>query len=219
MRLHFKYFLYLILAASLSSALGGSFDDWFVAIKRDDPQAVVELLKRGFDPNTVDPSGRQGLFMALQDGSLKVAEVLVASPKTNVEWRSRKDESPLMIAALKGHTALVKKLIARDADVNKTGWAPLHYAATAGNLEIMQILLDENAYIDAESPNKSTPLMVAAQYGSTQAVKLLLEAGADPTLRNELGLSAVEFALRGNRPDAAQLIAAAIRSKQPKGKW
>jgi uncharacterized protein len=113
----------------------------------------------------------------------------------------------------------VKKLIARDADVNKTGWAPLHYAATAGNLEIMQILLDENAYIDAESPNKSTPLMVAAQYGSTQAVKLLLEAGADPTLRNELGLSAVEFAQRGNRPDAASLISSAIRSRQPKGKW
>jgi uncharacterized protein len=61
--------------------------------------------------------------------------------------------------------------------------------------------------------------MVAAQYGSTAAVKLLLEAGADPTLRNELGLSAVEFALRGNRPDAAALISAAIRARQPKGKW
>jgi uncharacterized protein len=219
MRIHLKYFLYAILAIWFASAGAGSFEDWFVAIKRDDPQVVGDLLKRGFDPNTVDPSGRQGLFMALQDGSLKAAEVLLASPKTNVEWRSRKDESPLMIASLKGHAALVKKLIARDADVNKTGWAPLHYAATAGNLEIMQILLDENAYIDAESPNKSTPLMVAAQYGSTQAVKLLLEAGADPTLRNELGLSAVEFAQRGNRPDAASLISAAIRGRQPKGKW
>jgi uncharacterized protein len=219
MRIHLRYFLYLILATWLSAATAGSFEDWFIAVKRDDPKAVSELLKRGFDPNTVDPSGRQGLFMALQDGSLKVAEVLVAWPKTNVEWRSRKDESPLMIAALKGQTALVKQLIARDADVNKPGWAPLHYAATAGNLEIMQILLDENAYIDAESPNKSTPLMVAAQYGSTQAVKLLLEAGADPSLRNQLGLSAVEFALRGNRPDAASLISAAIRGKQPKGKW
>jgi uncharacterized protein len=219
MRIHLKYFLYAILAIWFASVSAGSFEDWFVAIKRDDPQAVGDLLKRGFDPNTIDPSGRQGLFLALQDGSLKAAEVLLASPKTNVEWRSRKDESPLMIASLKGHTALVKKLIARDADVNKTGWAPLHYAATAGNLEIMQILLDENAYIDAESPNKSTPLMVAAQYGSTQAVKLLLEAGADPTLRNELGLSAVEFAQRGNRPDAASLISSAIRSRQPKGKW
>jgi ankyrin repeat protein len=50
-------------------------------------------------------------------------------------------------------------------------------------------------------------------------VKLLLEAGADPTLRNQLGLSAVDFAQRGNRPDAAEMIAAAIRAQQPKGKW
>jgi ankyrin repeat protein len=51
-------------------------------------------------------------------------------------------------------------------------------------------------------------------------VKLLLEEGADPLMRNELGLSAVDFALRANRKDAADLIAAAIRDKQPnKGKW
>jgi uncharacterized protein len=219
MRIYFRFIVYLVLAYAFSVAHAGSYDDWFVAIKRDDPKAVTELLKRGFDPNTVDPSGRTALFIALQDGSLKAAEVLIAWPKTNVEWRSAKDESPLMIAALKGHKELVRKLIARDADVNKTGWTPLHYAATASQLEIIQLLLDEHAYIDAESPNKSTPLMMAAHYGTTQAVKLLLEAGADPTLRNELGLSAVEFAQRGNRRDAAEMIAAAIRSRQPKGKW
>lgn len=219
MRNHFKFAIYLILAIWISIASAGSYDDWFVAIKRDDPQTIRTLLQRGFDPNALDPAGRHGLFLAVQEGSLKVAEVLAAWPKTNVEWRSAKDESPLMMAAFKGHKELVKKLIARDADVNKTGWTPLHYAATAGHLEIMQILLDENAYIDAESPNKSTPLMMAAQYGSTQAVKLLLEAGADPTLRNELGLSAVEFAHRGGRPDAAALISGAIRERSGKGKW
>jgi ankyrin repeat protein len=219
MRTYIRFIAYLVLASVFSFAHAGSYEDWFVAIKRDDPKAVLELLKRGFDPNTIDPSGRHGLFMAVQDGSLKAAEVLVDWPKTNVEWRSPKDESPLMIASLKGHKELVRKLIARDADVNKPGWAPLHYAATGGHLDIMQLLLDENAYIDAESPNKTTPLMMAAQYGSAQAVKLLLEAGADPGLRNELGLSAVEFAQKANRRDAAEIIAASIRGRQPKGKW
>ena len=219
MRNYLKFLLYLFLATAVSWANAGSFDDFFQAVKRDDPKTITELLKRGFDPNTIDPSGRPGLFMALQDGSLKAADVLVDWPQTKVEWRSAKDESPLMIAALKGHKELVRKLIARDADVNKPGWAPLHYAATGGHLEIMRMLLEEHAFIDAESPNKTTPLMMAAMYGSTAAVKLLLEEGADPLMRNELGLSAVDFAQRANRPDAAELIAAAIRARQPKGKW
>lgn len=219
MRIHFKFVIYLVLALCVSSARAGSYDDYFRAIKQDNPAAVRSLLERGFDPNTLDPSGRHGLFMALQDGSLKVAQVLVEWPKTNVEWRSAKDESPLMLAAFKGHKELVRKLIARDADVNKTGWTPLHYAATKSQLEIMQILLDEHAYIDAESPNGTTPLMMAAKYGSREAVKLLLEGGADPTLRNQLGLTAIDFAQQANRKDAAELIAAAIRSSHPKGKW
>lgn len=219
MRNHLKYIVYLVVLLSLSLARAGSYEDFFVAVKRDDPGTVTELLQRGFDPNALDPSGRPGLFIALQEGSVKVAEALIAWPKTNVEWRSPKDESPLMMAAFKGHKELVRKLIARDAHVAKTGWTPLHYAATAGHVEVMEILLEEHAFVDAESPNKSTPLMMAAKYGSLAAVKLLLENGAIPTLRNELGMTAIDFAQQANRQDAAELIAAAARAQQPKGKW
>ena len=219
MRNHIKFAFYLLILVGFSWARAGSYDDFFVAIKQDDAKTVVALLQRGFDPNTLDPSGRHGLFIAASDGSLKAAEALVDWPKTNVEWRSPKDESPLMMAALRGHKELVRKLIARDAHVNKPGWAPLHYAATGGHVEIIAMLLEEHAFIDAESPNKSTPLMMAAMYGSTAAVRLLLQEGADPTMRNQLGLSAVDFAQRGNRQDAAELIAEAIRSRQPRGRW
>ena len=161
-----------------------------------------------------------GLFLAVREPAPKVANVLIAHPKTQVEWRSLKDESALMIAALKGEVDLVRKLIARDADVNKPGWAPLHYAATGGHLEVMRLLLEHHAFIDAESPNKTTPLMMAAQYGSREAVKLLLEEGADTDMKNELGLSAIDFANRVGRTDVAELIAAAVRAKQSnKGKW
>jgi len=217
--MHMKKFLYLVALLGFSLAHAGSYDDFFSAIKRDNPQVILDLLQRGFDPNTPDPAGVHGLFIAVTDGSVKAADALIGWPKTKVEWRNAKDESPLMLAALRGQTDIVRKLIARDADVNKPGWAPLHYAATGGHLEIMAMLLEHHAFIDAQSPNKTTPLMMAAHYGSTAAVKLLLDAGADTAMRNELGLTAIDFANRANRRDAADLIAAAARKAQPKGKW
>lgn len=219
MRNWIRLISYLVLAVWFSSASAGSYEDFFVAVKRDDPQGVERLLKRGFDPNTLDPEGVHGLYLALRDGSLKVAQTLIAWPQTNVEWRTPQDESPLMMASLRGHIGMVRQLLARDAHVNKPGWAPLHYAATSGHVEIMQLLLDQHAFIDAQSPNGTTPLMMAAHYGTPAAVKLLLEAGADTRMKNELGLSAIDFANRAQRQDVAEMIAASIRSAQPKGKW
>ncbi len=219
MRNHIKKFVYLIVLFGYSVLHAGSYEDFFVAIKQDNAAAVTSLLQRGFDPNTPNPEGLPGLYLALREPSLKVAGALIAWPKTNVEIRTSEDESPLMMAALKGHLELARKLIERDADVNKTGWTPLHYAATNGHLAIMGLLIENHAYIDAESPNGSTPLMMAAHYGTPAAVKFLLEAGADPSLKNQLGLTAIDFAHRANRKDAAELIAASVRAAQPKGKW
>ena len=124
-----------------------------------------------------------------------------------------------MLAAITGQVELCRQLIARDADVNKPGWAPLHYAASSGNPELVQLLLDHYASIDAESPNGSTPLMMAARYGSADSVKLLLDSGADATIKNALGLSALDFAQTAGHADAAALIAAAVRTKRSGGAW
>ena len=164
------------------------------------------LLQRGFDPNTVNPEGVPALMLAVREPSLKVAELLAAHPDTKTEVRNAKDESVLMLAALKGYLPLVQKLVANDADVNKTGWTPLHYAASGGHVTVIAHLLDHSAYIDAESPNGTTPLMMAAMYGSPEAVKHLIQAGADLRLKNQLGLTALDFAIRGQRQNAKELI-------------
>ncbi len=206
-----------------SHAQAGAYEDFFVAILRDDGDAITALVRRGFDPNTRDPKGQVGLTIALQNSTNKAFAALLASRRVNVEARNAQDESPLMMAALKGNVEAVKALIARDADVNKTGWAPLHYAASAGSpqhVAIIALLLENHAYIDATSPNGTTPLMMAAHYGSNDAVQYLLQEGADPTLKNQLGLTATDFAMRVNRTDSAEKIAAAIRRRQPnQGKW
>ena len=219
MRNSIRYFIYLFVFIGFSVAGAGSYDDFFEAIQRDNANGVRALLARGFDPNTVSPKGEYGLFLALREPSFKVIDALLESPATQVDVRTARDESPLMLAALKGYMEVCRKLIARDADVNKPGWTPLHYAATSGHVDIMRLLLDNNAYIDAASPNGSTPLMMAAMYGTTDAVKALLDAGADPSLKNSLGLSAIDFARQVERDDAVALIAAAMRRQRPTGTW
>jgi len=219
MRKYFRYLTYLYVFIGFSVSSAGSFDDFFTAVSRDDPVMVESLLKRGFDPNTSNAQGQYGLFLALREGSLKVARVLADWPSTRVETRNAADESALMMAALKGHTDLARRLIARGADVNKTGWAPLHYAATGSHAALISMLLDAHAYIDAESPNGTTPLMMASQYGSAAAVRQLLEAGADASLKNQLGLSAQDFALRSGRQEVFEMIAAHLRKQRPAATW
>ena len=73
-------------------------------------------------------------------------------------------------------------------------------------MKIVEYLLEQSAYIDAESPNGTTPLMMAAMYGSPEAVKVLIQAGADLDHKNQLGLSALDFAVRGQRQNSKELI-------------
>lgn len=220
MKLPMSRRLWLALALCWCTAgHAGSYEDFFSAVAKDDAPAVVSLLRRGFDPNTRDENGQHGLYLAIRAPSPRVIQALIDWPKTDVESLNKADESPLMAAALDGRLELCKKLIARGAAVNKTGWTPLHYAATNGHVEVMRLLLEEHAFVDAESPNRTTPLMMAVRYGSADAARLLLQEGAEPLLKNEQGMTAIDFANSVNRGDMAKLVGDAARARQPKGKW
>ena len=205
-----------------STAWANSFEDFFSAVKRDDASAVRQLAQRGFDLNTRNEAGEHALFLALRDDAPAVSGFLIGQEKVQIEARTAQDESPLMMAALKGRLDIARRLIQRKAEVNKPGWAPLHYAATNADTEAMpmvRLLLEHHAYIDAASPNGTTPLMMAAHYGNPAVVKLLLEEGADPMLKNQQGLSAIDFANRAQRAESAEIIAAFVRARQPQGRW
>jgi ankyrin repeat protein len=219
LRNYIKYLTYLYVFIGYSLANAGSYEDFFIAVKQDNAGVVRNLIQRGFDANTVDPNGQFAIILALREPSLAVVAALLDDASLQVEVRTKNDESALMLAAFRGLSEICEQLIKRGADVNKPGWAPLHYAATGGHLMTLQLLLDNHAYIDAASPNGSTPLMMAAMYGTPSATKLLLEAGADPALKNDLGLTAVDFAQRAKKTESADIIAAFIRGQKPKGSW
>ncbi|HWR86846.1 MAG TPA: ankyrin repeat domain-containing protein [Acidiferrobacterales bacterium] len=183
----------------ISATQAGAYEDFFDAVKRDDGDTVRALVLRGMDPNSRSPQGQTALHLALRDRSLRVADALWASPALDVNALNASGETPLMLAALRGDIGWVNRLIERGAKVHQEGWSPLHYAATGNEPRIVALLLDRGAPIDAPSPNRSTPLMMAARYGAEASVDLLLARGADKRLRNDLGLDAGAFAKLGGR--------------------
>ena len=182
-----------------TTAFSGSFDDFFIAIRNDNVGKLNDLLQRGFDPNTRNEKGQPGLTVAMREQSPKVARMLLDQPTLDVNALNLAGESALMIAAIKGDLASVKLLLGRGARINQAGWTALHYAASGPESSTVGWLLDRGAAVDALSPNGSTPLMMAAQYGSEVSVDLLLARGANMALRNQQDLGAIDFARSGGR--------------------
>jgi ankyrin repeat protein len=196
---YFRYFIYLFVTITTTPSAAGSYDDFFEAVTKDDVRVVEALMARGFDPNTRNPKGQPALTMALQIGSRNVTRALVAQPKTDVDATNDAGETPLMMAALKGERAVAQQLLDRGARVHRPGWSPILYAAAGPDPQIVALLLDRAAPVDAESPNRTTPLMMAARYGSEPSVRLLLARGADPKRRNDRQLGPADFAREGGR--------------------
>ena len=172
-----------------------SYSEWFRAVQADDAAKVQQLLARGFDPNTLEAARFEtALILAVRNSAQKVFAKLLDAPGVNLDARAQNGDTALMIAAFKSNVAVATALIDKGAEINRPGWTALHYAAASGCDELVKILLEHAAYIDAESPNKTTPLMMAVRGMHVKTVQLLLEEGADATLKNERGLSALDVA-------------------------
>ena len=207
---YFNWARQLIVVVGFFSFLGsthaGSYDDFFKAIQLDQAKPIEVLLRRGFDPNTVHPDGTPAIIKAFQEQSFNAAKALIDAQGIRVDVRNSRDESALMLASLRGQENLVVSLVSKGAAVNKSGWTPLHYAATGGHVRVSAFLIGAHADVNAESPNGTTPLMMAAMYGNAETVKLLLESGAEAYPRNDQDLSAEDFAIRAGRDESLKLI-------------
>lgn len=207
-KFYFRYVWLLVLASWISIARAGAYEDFFAALERDDARTVVALLQRGFDPNSRNPEGQVAFFLALRQPAPAVAEALWAHPQLQVDAVNGVGETPLMMAALRGQVGWMRRLLERGARVHQEGWSPIHYAATGPEPQAVELLLDRGAPVDARSPNGTTPLMMAARYGSERSVALLLQRGADRRLRNQRDLDAADFAREAGREALARQLAA-----------
>jgi uncharacterized protein len=218
LRICFKLAFYLSVVTGFMPAVAQDAVAVQRALNIDDERTIRRWLDAGGDPNQLDAKGQTPLIAAMRDESFKAAAVLLEHPGTRIDATNALGETALMMAALKGHLAWAQRLVAKGAAVNRDGWAPLHYAASGGGVDVVRWLLEQGARIDAPSPNRSTPLMMAARYGASESVDLLLARGADTRVRNDRGLSAADFARSAGRDAMSDQLTsrdAAAPPKQP----
>ncbi len=139
------------------------------------------------------------LIQAAMSDSLRVARYLLDN-QANVNVTDRQGETALTMAAAGGHRAMVELLLSRGAEVNAkddNGYTALHQAAKYGFQAVIETLLANHADINALPDNGgATPLFLAAANGKLKNVQLLLDAGANPNLKDSEEANGIELCHR-----------------------
>ncbi|XP_058208699.1 uncharacterized protein LOC131321764 isoform X2 [Rhododendron vialii] len=129
-----------------------------------------------------DAGGKTALHFAAAEGKTHVCKYLVQDLGLDVNLKDRYGEIPLNYATRGQQNQTVAWLAANGGNPNlgnDKGFCALHYAATNGLKDLMQLLISKGAVIEAESDG-GTPLHCAAAFGRKEAVKMLLDREANP---------------------------------------
>ena len=91
-------------------------------------------------------------------------------------------------------------------NVDRFGKTPLHVAARNGDAEIVNLLLQDGALVNARNRFNRTPLQMAVFGGHRQVAQTLLDNGARRDLRNVFGRSALDYAVRNRDTEMVRLL-------------
>jgi ankyrin repeat protein len=202
-------------------------------VERDDAFAI----RRALDAGEITPDATVGeppiplLAAAARAGAIEVVRLLVAR-KADLDAKTPTGETAVMLAAAipdapgepgvpprAVQAEIVRVLVEAGASLANPGYfTAVSYAAYAGQVEILRYLLDRKASPDGgavgDESRYPTPLAMAVMKGSPDAVRLLLERGANPRIKGPAGVDAVGFARKFNRPELLPMLecAAALAS-------
>ena len=192
--------------AKTTSRTDGGWTALHSAAAKGSTNVVALLLKRRVPINAISQSGTP---LDLAIGYKKEAAAGMIRDKGGREgW-----QVSIHMAAAKGKAVAVQNFLRRGVKVDTVDSlhrsTPLHWAAGAGKVNTMEMLIARGATVDARSESDATPLHQAVLRDRPEAVKLLLKSNANVNLKNKSDYTPLDYATANNRTEITQLLKSA----------
>lgn len=147
------------------------------------------------------------LHLAAGRGSVEKTLAMLGAGLVDIEQLNADDRTPLMTAAGKGYSRVVRVLLNKGANAstaNQYGGTALHEAAFEEHLAVTKVLVEAGADLNAPTRDGSTPLHHAAISEVWEVVGLLVRAGANVNSRVDSGATPLYFAAQFGQLEAVR---------------
>ncbi|MFD7623384.1 ankyrin repeat domain-containing protein [Streptomyces sp. NPDC059802] len=190
--------------------------DLLEAARSGDADAVRDAIERGAGLETRDKDRRTPLLLAATGDHVRAAGVLVDAG-ADPDALDRQHDTPWLVTGVTGSAAMARTLAAADPDytvVNRYGGTSLIPAGEHGHVAyVREVTTNPDIDIDVDHVNDLgwTALLEAVILGDggedhQETVKLLLAAGADPTIEDRTGTTALQHARQRGFDEIARLL-------------
>ncbi len=174
------------------------------ATRHNQRACIQKLIEKGSKVNIKNNDGWTALIVASQNGYKTIAELLIKNG-ADFNIKANDGNTALTFASYKGYVEIVKILKKSGAITVKYQDSKILTAALKGDINTLKALLEKGV-----SPNTisriggETPLMYAMGQNHYECAELLLEFGADVSIRAKDGYTVLDV-IKG-RPEMFELI-------------
>lgn len=206
-------FLFACGAVTTARAEGGPAQALLEAAATGDAAAVERSLAAGVKVDIRDATGRTPILLATHGNHVAVARLLIGAG-ADVNAKDDIQDSAYLYAGAHGRTEILKMTLAAGADLNslnRYGGTALIPACHYGHVDVVKVLLATNIDINHVNRLGWTALLEAVILGDggsvhTEIVRLLLEAGANPSIADREGVTPLGHAKRRGYTEMVGLL-------------